>query len=282
MLEEYEPGEWPEGQLDAMQVCLKGCKITEFYYWAPQERKAFCTDHTEKTPTIFQCPSCHRIIPGNSHSEHSAGAATIEDRPVPKACEYCGEPYPWGKPDYYQMAYDLKEAEKEKKRKHELERLSALGAMNPEIKAAIFDQINSKASQQKHVPTAPYWTQEQVPQVVTNNHYHLNHSQMIQNSPGAVQEVHNQEGITGPVLEMLVALLMDLARNPNLDPSIKGDLEANTQMLEAQKKLSKPDPTLTKTVLGKIWNLVKGVQTGIVNPLLVEYLKNQLGLGGGG
>jgi hypothetical protein len=189
-------------QQDALQVCLNGHRITELYHWDESSRKAFCPYCEIKTPTIYQCPSCKREIPGNSLTELSAGAATLENVQVPNSCQYCGEPFPWtvkkNTPDYYQINYNLKEAAKKKAMLDEMLRIKLMGeTINSakqlyELEKTVVDVTASSEALPHYPPIQP---------VTHITHNTFNHSPVIQNSPYASQNMsfgNREEASTKP------------------------------------------------------------------------------------
>ncbi len=258
-----------EGEMDAMQVCENGHKITEFYHWAPNERKSFCGQCTVKTPTIYQCPSCQKEIPGNSHSEHSAGAATIENVRVPNSCEFCGEPFPWtvkkNQPDYHQMAYDLREREEESKRKQQLQVLEALvrTTIDP---TSISSALQLARLEEERTSLFAALVPEPISNIqpVHNTINNFHDSQVIQNSPGAVQTVNVNNQGSMELINQLLPLLSEFATTANLNAALAADLNSHIKTIQGQMEVSKPNQTILNEGLKEVWGLIKGVATEII------------------
>ncbi|WP_071884695.1 DUF2321 domain-containing protein [Selenomonas sp. oral taxon 136] len=102
---------------ETAQICQSGHLITKHYDLYPVERKDFCP--TCASPTIHECPNCHKSIQGCLHTSYQVpnlarpldSLDLYETYPeytninecanidasyvVPAYCYNCGHPYPW-------------------------------------------------------------------------------------------------------------------------------------------------------------------------------------------
>lgn len=79
-----------ENTYDAMQVCLNGHVITDYYHDSPSGRRDHCPDCGAKT--IYTCPSCGAEIKGHLRV---SGVFRRPPELGPKYCDNCGEAFPW-------------------------------------------------------------------------------------------------------------------------------------------------------------------------------------------
>jgi len=120
-------------------------------------------------------------------------------------------------------------------------------------------------------------TVEQTPSIQHNTTNNINNSQVIQDSPGAIQNVTIGNGDSMETIKQLIPLLTEWATTAKLNATLAADLNSHIQTLNGQISASKPNRTILKEGLKEVWELVKGIAT----PLIVEKLKVLLGLTNG-
>lgn len=79
---------------DALQVCLNGHVITDYYHYHPKDRKDYCHICGEKT--ICVCQECKKEIQGARITfVNGILYPGFSKTAIPSYCKYCGSAFPW-------------------------------------------------------------------------------------------------------------------------------------------------------------------------------------------
>jgi hypothetical protein len=96
----------------------------------------------------------------------------------------------------------------------------------------------------------------------TINNFHG--SQIIQNSPGAIQTVNVNNQGSVELINQLIPLLSEFATTANLNAALAADLNSHIKTIRGQMEVSKPNQTILNEGLKEVWGLIKGVATEVI------------------
>jgi hypothetical protein len=133
-----------------------------------------------------------------------------------------------------------------------------------------------------NTPTYHFPPRESVTIISVGN---MDHSQMQVNSPGSVQTT-TISGSNLVELKEIMKLISEITDKVELEPSAKGDLEAEVQTIESQLKSSKPKLTVVTESLSSVKSILSNsvaiakTAAPIVAPLIARISVWLLGAGG--
>lgn len=171
-------------------------------------------------------------------------------------------------PDIYQMAYDQREREKETRRKHQLQILDVLARATTPDPASIssaaqlarLEEERRTSLSQAGLALESMSNTQPIHTIINNFHG----SHVIQNSPGAMQNVTIGNKDSMETMKQLIPLLTDWAKTANLNATLAADLNSHIQTLNGQITASKPNQTILKEGLKEVWGLIKDVATEVI------------------